>query len=112
MIGRIREKFFALRRKASAEMPRPAALRGSAHNIIVVKAPNDIFTEAIFVLRDDYYLDPDASSEELLRQARAAAEDYSASVSVRERWKKTLLVVLSTLLVIETTLLSIKYWIT
>ena len=102
MIDRIRERFFAGRGIKRAEKQYHTALRGSAHNIIVVKAPNDIFTEAIFILRDDYYSEPSASSAELLRQAKEAAKGYSSSVSVKERWKTTAIIVLAVLLSAET----------
>ena len=102
MIDRIREKLFPAHRAKKTEKRRPAALRGIAHNIITVKAPNDIFTEAIFILRDDYGLNGSFPSDELLRQAREAADIYTASVSLRERWKDTLIIVLSVLLCAET----------
>ena len=102
MIERLREKFFTLCGKQKSEKRPHTALRGNAHNIIVVKAPNDIFTEAIFILRDDYYLDSALSSSELLRQAKAAAQKYTFSVSVRDRRKKALLIALSALLALET----------
>lgn len=76
MIEKIREKFFPLcGRNAARKLP-GAFLRGNAHHIIVVKAPNEIFTEAIFILRDDYFLNADESAEELLRQAKMAAREY------------------------------------
>lgn len=101
MIERIRAGLFPLHRKKRPDKLRHSVLHGNAHNIIVVKAPNDIFTEAIFLMRDDYFLNPTAP-EELLEQAKSAATDYTASVSVKDRWKKTLLIVLSALLVLET----------
>ena len=107
MIERLREKLLIHRGKKGSEKPPHTVLRGNAHNIIVVKAPCDIFTEAIFILKDDYYLRPSASAGELLRQARAAAEDYTASVSVRPRREKVLCIVLSILLVLETVGLAV-----
>lgn len=88
MIERLREKFLTRHGKKGFQKPPHAVLRGNAHNIIVVKAPCDIFTEAIFILKDDYYLHSSASAGELLRQARAAADDYTASVSGRHRGLK------------------------
>ena len=50
-------------------------------NVIVVHPPGGIFSEAIFILRDDYFQTPGISREALLRQARAAAEEYAAAYS-------------------------------
>ena len=102
MIERIRERLFIRHKKSVPEKHIRTALHGCAHNIIVVKAPNDIFTEAIFILRDDYYSSSPLSSDELLREARAAAGVCADSAAVRERWKMILIVVLSALLLIET----------
>ena len=102
MMERIRARFFPKYGKSSAaEFPR-IPLRGNAHHVIVVKAPNDIFTEAIFLLRDDCTPASPAASAELLRQAKAAAEGYTASVSVRDRQKRILIMALSALLALET----------
>ena len=107
MMERLREKLLLRRGKKGSEKAPHSVLRGNAHNIIVVKAPCDIFTEAIFILKDDYYLHPSASAEELLCQARAAAEDYTASVSVPHRREKVLFIVLSALLLLETAGLAV-----
>ena len=42
---------------------------------IVIKTPDDMFAEAVFILRDDY--DPGISRGELLRQAKSAAEGHA-----------------------------------
>jgi len=102
MIDRIREKLFTVRKNKRSGKTQHEILRGNAHNIIVVKAPNDIFTEAIFILRDDYYLTRSASSAELLRQAKAAADGYTASVSVGNFRKRALIILLMILLFTET----------
>lgn len=52
------------------------AIKGNMRNVIVVNAPCGIFSEAYFVLRDDYFHAPQISREALLQQAREAAEDY------------------------------------
>lgn len=51
-------------------------LKGKMQNIIVVKPPNPMFRQAVFFLRDDYFLSSDISRTELLNQAKAAAEGY------------------------------------
>lgn len=101
MIERIRERLFFLRSAARRNETRSLPLRGTARNVIVVKAPNDIFTEAIFMLKDDYYLSPSLSSAELLRQAKEAAHGYAASVAVKDRWRTRLIYILSALLALE-----------
>ena len=50
-------------------------LRGNMRRAIVVKTPDDMFSEAVFILRDDY--DPGVSRGELLRQAKSAAEGHA-----------------------------------
>ena len=55
-------------------------------NIVVVPLPGSIFSQAVFFLRDDYFLTSDISRQELMRQAAEAAEDYTAEkVSVSGR---------------------------
>ncbi len=51
-------------------------VRGNMRRVIVVQPPDPMFTQAMFVLRDDYFQTPGISSQELLRQAREAARDY------------------------------------
>lgn len=68
------------RRRQRAERRRAeegAVLKGCMRNVIVVHPRSDIFQEAVFILRDDYLRAPGISREELLRQARSAAEDYT-----------------------------------
>ena len=50
-------------------------LRGNMRRAIVVRTPDDMFAEAVFILRDDY--DPGVSRGELLRQAKSAAEGHA-----------------------------------
>ena len=52
-------------------------LRGNMRRAIVIKTPDDMFAEAVFILRDDY--DPGISRGELLRQAKSAAEGHGTS---------------------------------
>ena len=51
-------------------------VRGNMRRVIVVQPPDPMFTQAMFILRDDYFQTPGVSSQELLRQAREAARDY------------------------------------
>lgn len=55
-------------------------VRGTARNLIVVKSRDPRFQEILYVLRDDYYSDPDCDRAELLRQAREAARAETGSV--------------------------------
>lgn len=72
------------RRRRRAERRRAsegAVLKGCMRNVIVVHPRSDIFQEAVFILRDDYLRAPGISREELLRQARNAAEDYTLTAA-------------------------------
>ena len=64
---------------------RTEVIKGTASRVIVVKSPDpEIFREAFFILRDDYFSDRGISQAELLRQARQSAEGYvSAHVPPR-----------------------------
>lgn len=62
--------------EGSARRARPA-LRGAAERVIRVREPvPGLFREAVFFLQEDLLRRPPPGREELLRQARAAAEDY------------------------------------
>lgn len=54
-------------------------VRGNMRRVLVLRPPGDMFQEAVFVIRDDYFKTPGVSQQELLRQARSAAEDYTAA---------------------------------
>ena len=86
MISRLR---FGLRQRADAlrrsAAPRPGALKGCMRNVIVVKPPDKRFQEAVFILRDDYFLSPGADEAELLRQAKEAARDYTLEAAPAAR---------------------------
>ena len=56
-------------------------IKGRAANVIVVKSPDPMFSEAIFVLRSDALSTSGLSRAELLRQARQAAEGCASAVS-------------------------------
>jgi hypothetical protein len=53
---------------------------------IVVPTPDELFTEAVFILRDDVLRGPGLNREELLLQATRAAERYTEqTLPERER---------------------------
>ena len=60
-------------------------IKGRAANVIVVKSPDPMFSEAIFVLRSDAISSSGLSRSELLRQAKQAAEGCAASVSEKAK---------------------------
>ena len=68
-------------RKKSAIVP----IKGNVQNIIVVKPSNKMFSQAVFVLSDEYLRQSRLSSQELLRQAREAAGEYSGLISFPSR---------------------------
>ena len=110
MMERLCDRITAIFRK---KQPKPICripLRGNAHNVIIIKAPNDIFAEAIFILRDEYVNSPASSREELLRQARASASGYAASVSVGAGVSRGVLVILTVLLALETIGIFMLLW--
>ena len=51
---------------------------------LIIKPPGEMFTEAVFVLRDDYFQTPGLSRQELLRQAQNAARDFVGTAAPRE----------------------------
>jgi hypothetical protein len=80
--------FLAMRFKPRKKYTEPLpVIHGNMRRVIVVHPPDPMFTEAMFILKDDYFQSPGLSRQELLRQAREAASDYVADSfpSVRER---------------------------
>ncbi len=65
-----------LSRRGRRHRERLPVVRGNMRRVIVVQPPDPIFTQAMFILRDDYFQTPGVSSQELLKQARDAARDY------------------------------------
>ena len=55
----------------------PPRLRGKLRRAVVVATPDPLFSEAVFILRDEKLRDPGISRDELLRQASRAAESYT-----------------------------------
>lgn len=93
MIERIRRGIFdmldaisARRCRQGRKKPRRApqgALRGNMRNVVVVHPPEGIFSEAVFILRDDYFTQSGISRAALMRQAREAAEEYTRTALPR-----------------------------
>ena len=59
-------------------------IRGNMRRIIVVEPPDPMFSEAMFILRDDYFQTPGLSRQELLQQAQNAARNYVGSAAPPE----------------------------
>ena len=55
----------------------PPRLRGKLRRAVVVPTPDPMFSEAVFILRDEALREPGVSRDELLRQAARAAENYT-----------------------------------
>lgn len=51
-------------------------IRGTMHRAIVLKAPDDTFSQAVFILNDSFLQREGVSRRELLRQAGEAAGLY------------------------------------
>ena len=91
-------------------LPGQAALKGCMRHVIVVKPPDRRFEEAVFVLRDDYFLCAGADERELLRQAREAARAYTYEAAApRQRHWPFLLTALG-LTALLAALLAGLYW--
>ena len=58
----------------------PPRLRGKLRRAVVVPTSDPMFSEAVFILRDDALREPGVSRDELLRQAARAAESYTEDV--------------------------------
>jgi hypothetical protein len=71
--------FLAMRFKPRKKYTEPLpVVHGNMRRVIVVQPPDPMFTEAMFILKDDYFHNPGISRQELLKQAREAAGDYMA----------------------------------
>ena len=81
-LGRVRG-LFAARVPVRSLPPR---LKGKLRRAVVVPTPDAMFSEAVFILRDDALREQGMSREELLRQALRAAENYTEdALPARER---------------------------
>ena len=60
-------------------------VKGINRQVVVVKSPDQkLFEQAIFLLREDVAVEG-VSSEQIIRQAQQAADDYLRSHCVRSR---------------------------
>lgn len=67
-------------------------VKGITRQVILVKSPDPkLFEEAIFIVREDAMNREGVNAEQVLRQARQAADGYlkgnRASVRLLQRWK-------------------------
>ena len=90
MISRLRSSISRLFsaaavRRRHRSRPTGPTLKGCMTNVIIVKPPDPRFKQAVFILKDDYFMNSDVSRRELLLQARDAARDYVLSVAPAPR---------------------------
>jgi len=84
--GRLCAKLRALMAPGRARLCRAPRLRGKLRRAVVVPAPDAMFSEAVFILRDETLRETGLSREALLREAAEAAERYTAeNLPERER---------------------------
>lgn len=98
MMERIRAGLWHLRQFIRPAKRKRAGqpIKGNIQNVIVVKPQNRMFSQAMFILNDDYVRQSSLSSQELLRQAREAAGEYVGFMQPQQvtgAWLKVLLIV-------------------
>ena len=77
LLSALRFSLSARRREAvSSRRETLPVVRGNMRRVIVVEPPDPMFSEAMFILRDDYFQTPGLSRQELLRQAQNVAQDF------------------------------------
>ncbi|MBQ7895113.1 MAG: hypothetical protein IJ364_00975 [Oscillospiraceae bacterium] len=64
-----------------------SVLKGYCRNIIVVKSPSPMFSEAIFILKDELFTGSKCDSRDILKQAEEAARSYSSGLSGHKGFK-------------------------
>ena len=72
-----RERLRTLLLARPARRIAPPRLRGKMRRAVVVPTPDEMFSEAVFILRDDALRSPGLNREELLLEASRAAERYT-----------------------------------
>ena len=60
-----------------------APIRGNMRSVIVVRPENPMFSEAVFILNDDYIRNHSSSHKELMQQANDAVAGYDSSLPAR-----------------------------
>ena len=84
LLAALRFSLSARRRERLSRRETLPVVRGNMRRVIVVKPPDPMFSEAMFILRDDYFQTPGLSRQELLQQAKNAARDYAGAAPPRE----------------------------
>ena len=83
----LRFSLSARRRERLSRRETLPVVRGNMRRVIVVEPPDPMFSEAMFILRDDYFQTPGLSRQELLRQAQNVAQDFVGRAEPPEpRW--------------------------
>ena len=83
-LSALRFSLSARRRERLSRRETLPVVRGNMRRVIVVEPPDPMFSEAMFILRDDYFQTPGLSRQELLRQAQNAARDFVGTAVPRE----------------------------
>ena len=84
LLSSLRFSLSARRRQRLSHRETLPVVRGNMRRVIVVEPPDPMFSEAMFILRDDYFQTPGLSRQELLRQAQNAAQDFVGTAAPRE----------------------------
>ena len=84
LLSALRFSLSAHRRQRFSHRETLPVVRGNMRRVIVVEPPDPMFSEAMFILRDDYFQTPGLSRQELLQQAKNAARDYAGAAPPRE----------------------------
>ena len=84
LLSALRFSLSARRRERLSRREMLPVVRGNMRRVIVVEPPDPMFSEAKFILRDDYFQTPGLSRQELLRQAQNAARDFVGTAAPRE----------------------------
>lgn len=70
---------------APADQPAAPALRGRMRTAVVIAAPDERFSQAVFILRDEMLRESGVSRAALLEQAERAAEEACSAALPRQR---------------------------
>lgn len=84
LLSALRFSLSAHRRERLSRRETLPVVRGNMRRVIVVEPPDPMFSEAMFILRDDYFQTPGLSRQELLQQAKNAARDCVGTAASRE----------------------------
>ena len=84
LLSALRFSLSARRRERLSRRETLPVVQGNMRRVIVVEPPDPMFSEAMFILRDDYFQTPGLSRQELLRQAQNAAQDFVGTAAPRE----------------------------